>query len=365
MNSPHELSRLLDALHRLRHSSAEPRAALATLTRTRGSTFRRPGTHMLVLHDGSVVCELSGGCPQRDIVARALEVVASGEPRLVTYNSESGLDVLMEMGCGGELEILIEPLSPPRTMDFVDALAQCLGARIEARLATVFAIDGRLIAPRRMVCRERQVLFDATDDAAIHRTVAEACASRRQRGAVTLCLPSPHGALDVLIESVQPPHALVVIGSSAAARALLPLSTALGWQTTLVDHDPARLQAPDLPPGLRMLCTEPQRLHEALPLDGHTSVVVMTHNLERDIAWLAALRAAPVAYVGSLGSRERVARMRHAPELGGLHLHAPAGLDIGSETPEEIALAVAAEIMAVINHRSGGPLRDNDGAIHG
>ena len=364
MNSPHELTQLLDALRALR-DGGEPRAALATLTRTRGSTFRRPGTHMLVLHDGRVVCELSGGCPQRDIVARALEVIADGAPRRVTYNSESGLDVLMEMGCGGELEILIEPLGAPETTAFVDSLAQCLDTRIDAQLATVFAVDGLVIAPRRMVWSASRVLFDGGGDEAIGEVVAAACASHRLRGASTQRLVSPRGTLDVLIESVQPPHALVVIGSSAAARALLPLSTALGWQTTLVDHDPARLQSPDLPAGLRTLCTTPEQLQQALPLDAHSSVVVSTHNLERDIAWLAALRDAPVAYVGSLGSRERVSHMRHASELHGLRLHAPAGLDIGSETPEEIALAVAAEIMAVINARSGGPLRDNDGAIHG
>ncbi|HEX5305565.1 MAG TPA: XdhC family protein, partial [Dyella sp.] len=245
MNSPHELAQLLAAMRALRND-AEPRAALATLTRTRGSTFRRPGTHMLVLGDGSVVCELSGGCPQRDIVARALEVIASGEPRLVNYNSESGLDVLMEMGCGGELEILIEPMAPREATDFADSLAACLEQRIDACLATVFAIDGRVVAPRRMVWSAAQTLFDGCGCQAISRTVANACAARHARGAVTLCLPSPQGTLDVLIESVHPPHALVVIGSSAAARALLSLSTALGWQTTLVDHDPARLQSPDL-----------------------------------------------------------------------------------------------------------------------
>src|ERR1700743_3527909 len=99
MNSAHELSTLVAALRDL-HRAGAPKAALATLTRTRGSTFRRPGTRMLVHGDGRVVCELSGGCPQRDIVARAQEVMADRQPRLLRYNAESGLDLLIEMGCG-------------------------------------------------------------------------------------------------------------------------------------------------------------------------------------------------------------------------------------------------------------------------
>ena len=364
MNSPHELALLIDALRGL-HRADAPRAALATLTRTRGSTFRRPGTHMLVREDGGVVCELSGGCPQRDIELRAREAIADGRPRLVNYNSESGLDVLMEMGCGGELEILIEPLLDPHDVDFADTLAQAMEARIGARLATVFAVDDRVIAPRRLVWSGERVAFDGLEDATLRSVVADACAGWTRHGAGTLRLDSPQGTLDVLVEPIEPPHALVVIGSSAAARALLPLSTALGWQTTLVDRDPERLRRHELPASLRTVCTEPAQLPERLPLDPHTSVVVMTHNLEQDIAWLAALRHTPVAYAGALGSRERVARLRSAAELASLRLHAPAGLDIGSETPEEIALAVAAEIMAVVNRRSGGPLRDNDGAIHG
>lgn len=364
MNSAHEFTLLIDALRRLKRSP-RPGAALVTLTRTRGSTFRRVGTHMLVLEDGRVVCELSGGCPQRDIVARARRAIADGTPQLVRYNSESGLDVLMEMGCGGELEIFIEPLAGVRATDFADSLARCLAARAGARLATVFAVGGRAVVPRRLVWCAGHALFDGIADAEIRRVVHAACESHHHRGAATVRLAAPPGTLDVLLEAIEPPHALVVVGSSAAARALLPLSLALGWQTVLVDRDPERLKGHDLPSGLRTVCTEPAKLADALTLDAHTSVVVMTHNLEQDIAWLAALRDTPVAYAGALGSRERVNRMRNARELERLRLHAPAGLDIGSETPEEIALAVAAEVMAVINGRSGGPLRDNQGAIHG
>ena len=363
MNSAHELSTLIEALRTLR-LDGQPKAALATLTRTWGSTFRRPGTRMLVLGDGRVVCELSGGCPQRDIVARAREVIADALPRLVRYNAESGLDVLLEMGCGGELEILIEPLTVSHTVGFVDVLAQCLGDRRRARLATLFAVDGAVVMPRRLLWHEHDVLHDEIHDPAWRQAIVDTVAAATNKRGMTLQLPSPQGIIDVLVETIEPAHALVVIGSSAAARALLPLARALGWQTTLVDRDPQRLQAADLPVDLRTVCASAGALRKALPFDAQTSVVVMTHNLEQDIAYLSALRDSPMGYLGALGSRERVARMRSSPALAGMRIHAPAGLDIGSETPEEIALAIAAEIIAVSNHRRGGSLRDNEGAIH-
>ncbi|HTC26411.1 XdhC family protein [Dyella sp.] len=363
MNSAHELSTLIHAL-RMLHRDASSKAALATLTRTRGSTFRRAGTRMLVFDDGRVVCELSGGCPQRDIVARAKEVIANATPRVVKYNAQSGLDVLMEMGCGGELEVLIEPLLTIHDTDFIDTLTTCFDRRQPIHMATLFAIDEEVVMPRRLVWNEHATLHDSVNEQALAQTIIANVASMNSPKTTTLRLPSAQGIADVLVEAIAPPHALVVIGSSAAARALLPLASALGWQTTLVDHDPARLNVSDLPEGLKTVCASPSRLTDALPLDSHSSVVVMTHNLEHDVAYLGALKDAPVAYLGALGSRERVARMRDNTALAGLHVHAPAGLDIGSETPEEIALAIAAEIMAVINQRSGGSLRDNDGTIH-
>jgi xanthine dehydrogenase accessory factor len=363
MNSAHELSTLIAALRSL-HGNAHAKAAMATLTRTRGSTFRRPGTRMLVLSNGRLVCELSGGCPQRDIVARAREVIASGAPRLVRYNAESGLDVLIEMGCGGELEVFIEPLLSRRDTDFIDTLSHCLDARKTIHLATLFAIDDQPVAPGRLVWDGRDVLHASIHDATLVQAILAQTNNMPARRATVLTLPCARGVADVLMEVIPPPHALVVIGSSAAARALLPLASALGWQTTLVDNDVARLQSDNLPVGLNTLCSTPAHLRDALPLDKHSSVVVMTHNLEQDVAYLQALKDAPVAYIGALGSRDRVARMRADPALSNLPLHAPAGLDIGSETPEEIALAIAAEIMAVINHRNGDSLRNNDGAIH-
>jgi xanthine/CO dehydrogenase XdhC/CoxF family maturation factor len=349
MSSAPEWRALIDAVDGLADGT---RAALATLVRTRGSTFRHAGTRMLIHPDGRIVCALSGGCPQRDIVGRARAVIRDGRPTRVGYNAESGLDVLMEMGCGGELEVLIEPIERAHAMTWLARLDACLRQRRPATLATWFARDGATIAPRYALADGHGPEKNAdTCDA-----LREALASPRPERAAVLAVSSAGGHDEVLIEPVAPPHALVAIGSTPTAHALLRLAHALGWHTTLVDHDPRRLDVFDPPPGLAACCAQPRRLPEAVALDRHTSVMVMTHNLERDIAYLRVLEGVPLAYVGALSSRARASRLRDALPAPGWTLHAPAGLDIGADTPAEIALAVMAEILAVQRLRPGSPL---------
>lgn len=357
MSPAHELGTLLDALRTLT-GDAQPDAALATLTATRGSTFRHAGTRMLVYGDGRVVCELSGGCPQHDIVLRAQRAIAAGRVERVRYNADSGLDVLMEMGCGGELEVLIEPLAGSRSGAFFEALARCLDARRSALAATLFALDGEVVPPRSALWDTDGLRFDDIGDPALLAAIADAAAEApAATRAASWRLPAAKGIADVLIERIAPPHALVAIGSGATARALLAIGRALGWRTTMVDTDAQRLAAAALPPATHSVCANPSTLRTTLALDRYSSVVVMTHNLAQDMAWLAALHDAPLAYLGALGSRERVLRLRDDGALANIDLHAPAGLDLGAETPAEIALAIAAEIMTVQNGRDGAPLR--------
>lgn len=360
MNSASELRLLLTALRELPDGPAD--AVLATLTRTFGSTFRRPGTRMLVRRDGSVVCELSGGCPQRDIVHRARQCLADGAAGRIHYNAESGLDVMLEMGCGGELEVLLEPLQAEPARRLADALDQCLAQRRSATLATLFAVDEKDVTPRRLLWNDAGVRLDELHDDALAARLQQA--GRGAQGHVeTLSLSSPVGQTDVLLEPIAPPQALLLIGTSAAALALAQIALALGWETVLIDDDPQRLREAALS-GLTTLCAEPGQLSAKRVLDRQTALVAMTHNLERDTAWMTAMQLQPLGYLGALGSRERAARMRGRVRDHETAMRVPAGLDIGSEAPPEIALAVAAEIMAVFNGRSGGSLGDRQGAIH-
>jgi xanthine/CO dehydrogenase XdhC/CoxF family maturation factor len=420
MNTPQEFAELLRALRALilDTGSAGDGAALATITRTRGSTFRRAGARMLVLADGRVVRGLSGGCPERDIVERALAVIASGQPQLVRYDPAHGLDLLLEMGCDGELEVLIEPIAGAADLDFIDAVEAAFQGRRCGWLATAFSRDGACLQPRpvhrvwldgprdgagggpagpapelacptpgdgdafaapadpdALAAADAALLVAALEEstdpgasleaAALDAAIAVAAAGRAGAArARCRTVTTPQGVFEVLVERLRPPHALVVVGINASAVALAELGLRLGWQVTLVDHREPAQRPPGLAAGIGVVAAGPDALAARVALDGETSVVVLSHALERDLAYLAALAGSGLGYLGALGSRERAARMHAAAPPATLRLHAPAGLDIGSETPEEIAVSLAAEILAVRAGRAGDSLSAGDQPIH-
>lgn len=359
-----EFSDLLSALRGLSDSGFAGGAALATLLQTRGPVFRRAGARMLVLGDGRIVRGLSAGCPEADIVERSRDVIGSGQARLLRYDREHGYDALLELGCGGEMEILLEPLREASHIRFTEAVAQLMQERREGLLVTVHEHNGLCLPrPRRLVWSGRPLL-DELEDAQLTETLLSRAAGSDTLPATQLELvETAQGRYQALIERLAPPLRLVVVGVNTTALALSRLARGLGWEVCLVDHrqDSA---VPELPARVSLLHSAPQDLSRRIAFDTRTAVVVMTHNLERDLDCLRALCTQPLAYLGALGSRSRASRMREAVGSTTLPLHAPAGLDIGSETPEEIALAIAAEIQAVTNGHGGGRLSAGNGPIH-
>jgi xanthine dehydrogenase accessory factor len=357
-----ELDQLLDALHQTLADGST--AALATLVRTRGSTFRRAGTAMLVHADGRVVCALSGGCPQRDIVHRARDVIRDERATLARYDPEHGLDVMMEMGCEGELEVLIEPLAAQLEHDWVARLRSWRGQRREGVLATAYSGPGGAILPHpRRLLWSGAVLHDALRDNLL-REQLEACLQQPPARTTVVTLRGSEGPVGILLQPLSPRYRLLLIGSHSGAQALARVGLQLGWQVTVVDADSEALACSEMPEAVHRLAAGPDALRKQLHADRYSAAVVMTHHLYRDIEYLNALADAPLAYLGALGSRQRAARMQQATGLDATRLRAPAGLDIGSETPQEIAVAVAAEIMAQMHRREGRALSAHDGPIH-
>jgi len=308
------------------------------------------------------VCALAGGCPENDIVARARAVIAHDRAVIARYNDESAGDVLFEAGCGGELDVLIEPLARAGDILFVDMLAQMYAQRRAGFLATVYAAnDMALTRPQRLVWNGAVAWSDVDDSGLADAILAFGTTLPLQARPLAQRVNAARGNCEVLFESVCPPHALLLFGVNPVAVALAACAGALGWKVMLVDQ---RDLAAALPAKAYFVKSTPQTVLQNVPIDAFSSAVIMTFNVERDIAWLQALADLPLTYLGAIGSRERAARMHAAHAGARVHLHAPAGLDVGSDTPEEIALAVAAEILAVLNARAGGSLGASGTPIH-
>ena len=165
-----------------------------------------------------------------------------------------------------------------------------------------------------------------------------------------------HGTVDVLLVPIMPPPAIVICGAGHDAVPVARLAVEMGWNCTVVDHRPGFARAERFPAACEVRVLQPAELSTHIVLDHVDAAVLMTHHLGHDRQYLSQVVAAEVSYIGLLGPRAR--RDRLLSEIGAVdvHVHGPAGLDIGAEMPESIALAIVAEIHAFLNQRDGSML---------
>ena len=372
---------------------------LASVVRTEGSTYRRAGARLLVGADGATRGVVSGGCLEPDLALRAGEVLAGGAPALVTYDTRAGDDVVwgLGLGCNGRVDVLLEPLVGQALARAAALYVRCRDLDGPAVLSTVFAAPAgagaqpgdRVLVPAAgddaTVPHATAMAGDGAPDAmprslrdVLARDARAALRSGRStvaRYGVGIAVGRPNAAppadcaVEVLHEVLRPPIALLVCGAGPDAGPLVRAAAALGWRVTVADDRPGHARPARFPEAAGLV------LDPAAPATARgrgrraparAAAVVMTHHYARDRAHLAALLATDVAYVGVLGPRRRTARLLAdlgAPEAMP-RLHAPVGLDLGAETPEEIALAIVAEVAAAVNGRPAAPLRARAGGIH-
>jgi len=282
--------------------------ALATLVRTLGSTYRKPGARMLVDSDGRTLGVLSGGCLEEEIGRHGQKVIADGAPVVLSF------DTKILYGCDGQIKILVEPLPPAgETGNLITAIGRALKGREVCRVRTCF--EGEALGSTLLT-------FDAL--------VTE--------------------RFGVFVQTVPLPVRLLLFGTGPEIETINQLAGNLGWVVERFSH--------------------PSELTEDFRPDGQTAAVVMTHNFGRDLLALDRLLPLQLRYVGLLGPRKRHAelltRLSEYRPLGfeSKNLFAPAGLDIGSEAPEEIALAIVSEVAAVLSDRRAGFLRERKSDIH-
>jgi len=357
---------ILDAWDAIRGRGG--RAVLATIVEVSGSTYRRPGARMLLGDDGSAVGLLSGGCLEGDLAERARAVLDRGEATTVVYDM-TGRDELvwgLGLGCAGKVHVLLEPLPAPSAPDVPELLRRAVERREAVSLATVYRSSAPAGAP--VGARIAPGSGSTGDEELDSRLSAELPAPRT----VVRRYATAAGDYDVLLESIPPPLPLLILGGGPDALPLVRLARELGWHVTVVDHRPSFARAANFPFADRVVRSDRENPLGGLPLDEATVAVVMTHQFLHDVELLQRLLASPVRYIGLLGPRARAEQLVAALGERGIAppserlecVFGPVGLDLGAETPEEIALSIAAEIRAVLGGRRGGFLRQRDEPLH-
>jgi xanthine/CO dehydrogenase XdhC/CoxF family maturation factor len=379
-----ELQDIVAAFEKVKSSSTT--AALATLVKASGSTYRRPGARMLMTSQGQMVGSLSGGCLEGDVFEQAQAVMTSGKPIVVQYDTMSDEDIIwgLGLGCNGIVQILIERLEQESPFNPVTFLSECLHHRQVGVLATVFHVEGEVkaqVGTRLMVYPDRplggargdRTLKSNIEDAdlvdQIHDDAWKALDNTRS---TVKAYPLLAGKAEVFIEVIQPPVPLMIFGAGHDAVPLLRLAQELGWYVTVVDNRQADDTQQRFPSADKVILCRPEGISEAVVLDNRTMAVVMTHNYLHDLELLKTLLPSPVRYLGILGPKSRTEKLFQDLQEQGItptetqlqRLYSPVGLDIGADTPEEIALSIVAEIQAVLANHSGGSLRNKLGPIH-
>ncbi|MFF3935343.1 XdhC family protein [Streptomyces phaeofaciens] len=345
---------------------------LATVVAVSRSAPRDPGAAMAVGPGDEVVGSVSGGCVEGAVFELARQVVASGETRLETFGYSDADAFAVGLTCGGEITVLVRPVSPAHDTAF-GAVADAVAAHEPVTVATV--ADGP--APRGATLavwpdRVRGTLGTQGLDAAVTADARGELAL----GATGLRHYGPHGqrredAVAVFLHSFAPPPRMLVFGAIDYAAAVAGIGAFLGYRVTACDARPVFATPRRFPDGVEVVVDWPHRYLRGTDTDDRTVICVLTHDPKFDVPLLEEALRRPAAYIGAMGSRrthdDRRARLVEAglTERELARLRSPVGLDLGARTPEEVAVSVAAEIVALRWGGSGEPLTATAGAIHG
>ncbi len=340
-------------------------AALASVVRVEQSAFRRVGARMLVKSSGEWIGGISGGCLEGDALRRAQAAIFRNTPSRVVYDTLDEADdrqIGIGLGCRGRIEVLFTPIHPEDAQNPIAVLRRQVARREPNILIQLIrhsrqAIDGRLWEATQARQLERELELPAGK--------LEPCLEEvRQMGQSRIySFDSAGESFQLLLEWIRPETRLIVAGEHYDVSALAGIAGELGWELHLLGK-PHKFNRALVDAALSV---HPFEQAGRLPLDDFTAVVLMTHDYDTDLNLIRHFLLRRPRYLGLLGPRKRMERMQdELPSDPNRYsgLFSPVGLDLGAESPEEIGLAIAAEILAAFRDREGRPLKYRKGSIH-
>ena len=350
--------------------------ALATVVQVDGSSYRSPGARMLITEDGELTGAISGGCLEGDALKKAQLVMFQQQSMVVTYDTmdEDDAKFGVGLGCNGIIHVLIEPVNANPEHRPLSFLKSCLSDRQERVLVTLFDLKNKR-APQHGTCLlfERGSVkgsWEGLED------IREAILSDVQwvlsQGSSLINTYGETRQLTGFIELVEPPVSLIVVGAGNDAIPLAELANVLDWDISIVDGRAHYASRERFPKAKNIIVSKAGEVANLLKMDPRTVMVLMTHNYDYELSVLKSLFPLTIPYLGVLGPRKKLMKMLDALSAAGIspteeelaRIFGPVGLDIGADAPEEIALALLAEIKAVLAGKNAGFLRDKPGPIH-
>lgn len=315
------------------------KSVLATVVALNGSSYRRPGVRMLLLENNKMIGAVSGGCVEKEIVRQAASVFADGVPKVMTYDGR------YRLGCEGMLYILIEPfsLSDEALEDFVGTITARESIQVTSYYVKEDARDSGF----------GSTLFLQNNSYPVNSKV------------------QLNQNLERFQQQLEPCFRLLIVGAEHDAVQLCDLASRLGWEVHIIAPPTEEKSVLDFQGAAEFYAVVADAM-DVSQIDKQTAIVLMTHSYIKDLQFLIALQNSQPSYLGLLGPNKRREKLlnefiEHCPEVSDTffdHVYGPAGLNIGAETPQEIAIAILAEILSVMRGKTPIPLRDKDGGIH-
>ncbi len=345
----------------------QEQVALASVVNVEASSYRRIGARMLVRSNGLWIGGISGGCLEGDALKRSQKAIFKNQASKVVYDTmdDDSNQIGVGLGCNGKIEVLFTPIDPSDPNNEINLLKKISTAEQASILVKI--ID----APEQASLLGRHCLVTPntpiSDFAAIDPTLLAGfieTTQQKKKPRIFHCQNKNQQQLKLLIEYIRPETRLVIIGDNYDIQAMLGIATEMGWETIVVGKQKK------IPKSVYQQAKQvlPYEAVEQIKIHDYTAVLLMTHDYHLDQQMLAIFIKKAPSYLGMLGPKKRLLKMQQELQNDQIEklsfLFSPTGLEIGAESPQEIALSIAAEIVASFRDKPGGSLRNKTGTIH-
>jgi xanthine dehydrogenase accessory factor len=332
--------------------------AVATVIRVAGSAPRPVGARMIVSASGHMAGSVSGGCVETTVYGEMMDVLQGGPPRKLHFGITDDMIWDVGLACGGTIDVFVQQLDPELVSTLAEQVERGNGLALTIRVS-----EDTMLGDTALVARNGTLLGEVDPDSV--ELAQQVIADRAETGSLHEIEPGT----EVFIEPFLPPPTLLIVGGVHVAIPLTRFATTLGFSVTIIDPRAKFANRERFPEADRVLLEWPDEAFEHLHVDDATYVVLLTHDPKIDEPTLAAALQTEAAYIGAIGSRSTHAARFERMEKWGVtpdqlqRVYAPIGLDLGGRSPEETALSIIGEVVAVKNKRSGASLRASRGPI--